>query len=132
MIKKNFFSVGIDIEDIERFKSLSRKKDKIFLDKVFTKEELRYAFSKKLPAQHLAARFAGKEAMIKALKNSVHKPLSYAQIEIRTTKQGAPKVCIYDSLYADIVSEISLSHCSDKVVAVAFVYCLSLCKNIRQ
>ena len=129
MIKKNLFSVGIDIEDIERFKSLSRKKDKIFLDKVFTKEELRYSFLKKLSAQHLAVRFAGKEAMIKALKSNTRKPLLYSQIEIITTKQGAPKVFLHSPFYRDVVSEISLSHCSDKVVAVAFVYHISLCKN---
>ena len=56
--------IGVDIEKTDRFKK--KLKDKRFLNKIFTQEELNYCFSNKYPEKHLAARFAGKEAMIKA------------------------------------------------------------------
>ena len=56
-------SVGVDIEDIGRFRKLDQKSSGVFLKKVYTKNELDYCFQKSVPAQHLAVRFAGKEAV---------------------------------------------------------------------
>ena len=59
--------IGNDICDIRRIeKTLERFGDR-FLDKVFTDEERRRAYSKVNPAHTLAKRFAAKEAMTKAL-----------------------------------------------------------------
>ena len=82
------FGVGADIESIERFRRLSFNKDKIFFNKVFTKKELDYSFSKKEPASHLAARYAGKEAAIKALSSLGRKNLDYKKVEIFNNKSG--------------------------------------------
>ena len=72
--------IGVDIENVERFRWLNIKNDSRFLNKIYAKEELKYCFSKKNPAPHLAARFAGKEAVIKAMNGISNKKLSVNDI----------------------------------------------------
>lgn len=110
----NDFSIGVDIESIARFKSLERKKMKHFLANIFTEHELDYCFSKKAPWQHLAARFAAKEAIVKAI-SSLHKkapPLN--KIEILNNAHRVPTVAV-----EGYTIKISLSHCDNYAIAFA-------------
>ena len=79
-------SLGADIENIDRFAKLDLKKDRIFFNKIYTPAEIKYCFSKSNPDQHLAARFAGKEAVIKLI-SSLNKKIPYKQIEILNNKK---------------------------------------------
>lgn len=108
--------VGVDIEDIERFRGLKRSKDGAFLVKIFTERELDYCFSKEDAGPHLAARYAGKEAVIKVLAGLNVKGVGFREIEIARGR-GAPKVRL-KGIYQIKVS-LSLSHCDDKAVALA-------------
>ncbi|MDP7368583.1 MAG: holo-ACP synthase [Candidatus Pacebacteria bacterium] len=108
-------SVGVDIEEIGRFSGLTVEKDKAFLNKIFSKNELKYCYSKKDPAQHLTARFAGKEAVIKALFGFNFEPLPHNKIEILNNDKGVP----YVRMDGDFSVKISLSHSGDN--ALAFV-----------
>lgn len=113
-MKKLFnLQIGVDIENIGRFK-LDRIKNKIFLERIFSKQELKYCFSKHDPAPHLAARFSAKEAIVKAVNGFGKKPPALNKISVENTTKGAPLVVLrgYDV-------KISLSHCGDK--AIAFV-----------
>src|ERR1700745_188463 len=58
--------VGIDMIEIERVRAALAKRPR-FAERVFTEAERRYCFSRPNPAQHFAARFAGKEAVGKAI-----------------------------------------------------------------
>jgi holo-[acyl-carrier protein] synthase len=58
--------VGIDLIEIDRVRRAMERHPR-FLDRVFTDAERRYCLSRANPAQHFAARFAGKEAVGKAL-----------------------------------------------------------------
>lgn len=116
------FSVGTDIEDISRFKKINLANDISFLNKIFTKNEIKYCFSKKYPASHLAVRFAGKEAVIKALADVNQRKiniLDYKKIEILNKKNGVPAVNLLDPFFRIFTVKISLSHCREK--AIAFV-----------
>ena len=55
--------IGVDCVDISRFEDLKAH----FIKKVYTRKEIKYCRSKMAPAQHFAGRFAGKEAVIKAM-----------------------------------------------------------------
>ncbi len=81
---------GIDIEDIARFQKFYHSKNDNFLKRVFTSKELKYCFGKVKPAEHLAARFAAKEAFIKAMGGM--RGFDYTDIEILTRKSGQPKL----------------------------------------
>ena len=58
---------GVDIVEISRIKNAAKKWKKSFLEKIFTDKELEYSNEKTSSYQHLAARFAAKEAVLKAL-----------------------------------------------------------------
>jgi holo-[acyl-carrier protein] synthase len=62
------FGIGVDICENHRIEKLFLKYGHTFLNKIFTHDEISYCLGKKSPVPHLAARFALKEAFIKALK----------------------------------------------------------------
>jgi len=105
-------SIGTDIEENIRFNGLDRNKDSNFLKKIFSDSEIEYCFSKKEPTQHLAVRFAAKEAVIKAVSVFEDKVPAFNNIEIKMNKKNVPYIKIkgYDI-------KITLSHCKDKSLA---------------
>lgn len=111
--------VGIDIEDIGRFSRLRAGKNKAFLDRVYTAKEIKYCLSKESPSRHLAARFAGKEAVIKAV-SGLGGRIGFDQIEILNGPKGNPMVTLKNRRFKNIAVTVSLSHCKDKAVAVAW------------
>jgi holo-[acyl-carrier protein] synthase len=116
MEKRPAYGIGVDIEGIARFRKLDRKRHSAFFSKVFTHKELDYCFSKPDAAQHLAARFAGKEAVIKALSGLGKKHPGHAKIEIARRKDGAPSVRLP---LKGVRVAISLSHARDAAIAFA-------------
>jgi holo-[acyl-carrier protein] synthase len=109
-------NIGIDIEEVERF--VKYVKDKKFLERIFAKEEISYSIPRKNSAQCLAARFAAKEAVWKAL--STRNKFTIIDISIRNTKDGKPQVYIKNKEYKRI--NISLSHTDKYVAAVAIAF----------
>ena len=61
------YGTGIDIVEIARIRNSLEKYPGHFEKKIFTPEEIRYCREKPDPAKHFAARFAVKEAVLKAL-----------------------------------------------------------------
>jgi holo-[acyl-carrier protein] synthase len=109
-------SVGVDIESIDRFRRKNYL-EKAFLKKIFTPRELGYCFNKIDSAPCLTTRFAGKEAVIKAL-GGLNIRVNYLDVEI-LSKNKVPVVSLKNRKYHKIIVLISLSHCEDK--AIAFV-----------
>lgn len=112
--------IGIDIEHIERFSDLDRVKNSTFLNRIFTAKELDYCFAHGKPAPHLTARFAGKEAIIKAATGLGIK-LNYREIEILNDKNSVPIVHITKMNPPQLTAKLSLSHEQDKAIGLALV-----------
>lgn len=75
--------LGIDLVDIARVDRLLDAKGERALRRLFTAEEVSYALARPLPAQHLAARLAAKEAAFKALSgNSLARGIGWREIEV--------------------------------------------------
>lgn len=75
--------VGIDLVDIARVDRLLDAKGERALRRLFTADEVAYALARPLPAQHLAARLAAKEAAFKALSgNSLARGIGWKEIEV--------------------------------------------------
>lgn len=108
-------SIGADVVEISRFRNLGDESP--FYDRVFSKKELEYChgFSDSYP--HLAATFAGKEAVIKAAYS--YNGLSLDDIEILRDDTGAPYVILHQDCAHEIL--VSLSHSSSHAVAVALI-----------
>ncbi|MGB9710202.1 MAG: holo-ACP synthase [Thermodesulfovibrio sp.] len=108
--------IGVDIVSVERIKKIYERFGRKFLDRVFTEGEIAYSFSYSNPFCHLAARFAVKEAVIKALK----KPsgLTLKHIEVKNNSDGSPEVKI-EGLNRKIF--VSLSHEKKYTVAMVII-----------
>lgn len=117
----NHLGIGVDIENIDQFTGTDRTQDSSFLNKIFTQNELEYCFSKKMVAQHLAARYCAKEAVVKALASLNRTNLNYRDIEIFNEKSGIPEVRIEQPGFHDLQIKLSLSHCADEAIAFVII-----------
>ncbi len=119
------FGLGTDIVEIRRFRELER--DAPFLSRVFTQDELTYCRSYPNPAPHLAATYAGKEAVVKAM--NFQKQISVRGIEILRNKDGSPYVRIEEQTKIQVL--VSLAHSEQNAVAVALVIPKSHSNNVE-
>lgn len=112
--------IGVDIEEVPRFKSMFHKPR--LLRKIFTKRELSYCKRFSTPQQCLAARFAGKEAIFKALGEN-YQMIRINEIEILHQKNSAPYVHLKNKMLKQkgLRCMLSLSHTRDKAIAFAMV-----------
>ncbi len=109
-------SIGIDLVEIKRFREHTI--DSPFIQRVFSEDELKYCFSYSNPAPHLAANFAGKEAVVKAL--GIEKPSSLRYIQILRYESGVPYVQYSEANQLTLL--VSLSYTSELAAAVVLVY----------
>ena len=115
-------SVGIDIEEVKRFRSLAR--NRTFLNHVFDQSEISYWKSKGNNPQSLAGIFAAKEAVIKALGQFEDVRYSVSDFAICHDKKGAPLVreskrWNAGRLPRGVVISLSVAHTSTHALAVA-------------
>ena len=115
-------SIGSDIVNIHHFTTIVENGEYSFLQKNYSGNELDYCFSKENAPSHLAGRFAGKEAVMKALYSHGLKPVPYKEIEILNDANGVPHIRIKINSYEKLKTKISLSHCEDKAIAFAIIY----------
>jgi len=123
-MRENVFErigIGADVEEVQRFENLSDRSFAAFLKKNFTKNELDYCLSKDAPAPHLAARYAGKEAVIKALFSLNITHIFYPAIEIVNDERGVPNARINTDRDERICIKLSLSHSSGMALAFCIV-----------
>ncbi len=113
--------IGVDIIEIARIERAVDRWGERFLHRVYTEPELKLCRKK---ASSLAARFAGKEAVMKALGTGT-KGVSWREIEILAELSGKPSLNLYGKAQNKAGGlclgnlAISLSH--SKEYAVAFV-----------
>jgi len=116
--------IGIDIVDIERMED-KISGDKGFREFVFSKDEIAYCNHQANPAQHYAARFAAKEAFLKASGEGLTISYKLSDIVVVSGDNGRPQLRLEGDfkILADKNSwtqfHISLSH--SKTIATAFV-----------
>ena len=110
--------IGTDIVEIDRIAKAIKKWGQGFLNHVFTSEEIAYAQKQKFPAQHFAARFAAKEAVLKAFGDNAH--ITWKDIKIINDKHGKPCCIFYKKNFKKKIL-ISLSHTKKYAVASAII-----------
>src|SRR4029077_15562820 len=95
--RMSVLGTGVDLVECARItRSIDRFGDR-FLHRVFTEGEIEYSMSMKFPARHLAARFAGKEAVAKAFGTGIGKALGWRNIDIRKKPSGEPFLVFSES-----------------------------------
>ncbi|GAB6099921.1 holo-ACP synthase [Halanaerocella petrolearia] len=115
--------LGVDIIEIERIEKAINKRDR-FKYRFFTEDEIEYCEEYQKPWSHYAARFAAKEAVVKALGTGFRE-FKWKDVEINNNKLGKPEVILYNKakrLAEDKeITEVmlSISHSHDYAVAQA-------------
>ncbi len=116
---------GTDIIEIERIKQSIEDLGEKFLKRVYTENEIQYCESKKAQKyQHYAARFAAKEAIFKAISESLPDKyaLGWCDYEIINDETGKPNVKIKGLDLKDVENiDLSISHCKQYAMATAIV-----------
>ena len=109
---------GVDITEVNRLKKAVEKWGEAFLNKIFTKEELINAKTRGSLYQHLAGRFAAKEAIFKALGDA---DLNWKDVQILNDNEGKPSCKILNSRGKGANVIVSISHVKNYAVANAIV-----------
>ncbi|MGL5716571.1 MAG: holo-ACP synthase [Paraclostridium sp.] len=121
----NILDIGIDIVEIERIRN-ALDKNKRFLKKIFTKEEIKYFESKNFRSETIAGNFAAKEAISKAIGTGIRN-FNFIDIEVLRNDLGKPIVKTYNNLadtcidYNVLEIKVSISHSEKYAVANAIV-----------
>ncbi|MBA30413.1 MAG: holo-[acyl-carrier-protein] synthase [Dehalococcoidia bacterium] len=112
-------NVGIDIIEIERIQNVKIRYPKRFLKKIFTQNEINYCRDR---SPQLAARFAAKEAMMKALGTGI-RGVGWKDVEVIRNRGQAPQIKLSgrgkkvgESIGLKNTS-LSISHSKDYAVA---------------
>lgn len=121
------FGTGVDIVEISRMREAIEKWGESFLNKIFTIREISYSRSRRSSFQHFAARFAAKEAVIKAFGEPLKHPINWCDIEILNDREGKPMIVLHDSALrlkskkriGDVI--VSLSHSKNYAIANAIL-----------
>jgi holo-[acyl-carrier protein] synthase len=116
--------VGVDLIEIERIRRALERYPR-FRARCFTEQERAYCESRPNPPQHYAARFAGKEAVGKALGFGVARAFAWREVEIH----GRPKPAVHLSGRLEAWArsrragpiDLSMTHSKELAAAVAVV-----------
>lgn len=109
--------VGIDLVEVARLRRAVERFGERFLRRVFTPGELRHCLGRRDEAARLAARFAAKEAFVKAVGGGV----SWREVEVASDPGGRPRLVLHGraSAWSGARPRLSLSH--ERSVAAAVV-----------
>lgn len=115
--------IGIDIIEISRIKD-AMDKNPLFLEKVYTKNEIDYIKSRNYRPEYAAGRFAAKEAVSKALGTGIFS-ISIRDIEVDRNANGKPIIVLKGKAKqiaqknGNYKVHVSISHSRENAVAYA-------------
>ena len=116
-------SIGIDIIEVARIREVLERTPR-FRERVFTPAERAYCDSRgAVAAQHYAARFAAKEAALKALQTGWRGGIGWQDVEVAARESGAPYLIFHGpalelfNLSGASASHLSLSHTTEHALA---------------
>lgn len=119
--------IGTDIVSISRIEKAVKRFGERFINRVFTDEEANACKDKRDQAPHLAARFAAKEAVLKALGTGISQGVGFKDVEVTREKGKRPEIRLHqkakemaDSLGGKRI-HLSLSHEGGLAVAFAVI-----------
>lgn len=114
---------GIDLERVVRVEQAIARHGERFLQRVFTEGERRYCDSKANRMERYTARFAAKEAAMKALGTGWSHGVRWRDIEVARQPSGRPTI-VFHGVAAEIAAKLgvahaalSLSHTSEQAIA---------------
>jgi holo-[acyl-carrier protein] synthase len=114
---------GVDISEVDRIAAAVKRFGDRFLHRVFTPAEVRYCLGKPNAAERLAARFAAKEAGMKAIGTGLHYGVTWQDVEVlrmpgqRPILQFHGKAAEFAARLGCKRTHLSLSHTREQAIA---------------
>ena len=105
----NVVAQGIDMVECRRLQQSIDEHGERFLTRVFTPAELKYCQGRKRQIEHLAGRFAAKEAVLKVLGTGWRSGIAWTDIEVVNELSGQPKVRLQGRC-RQIADDLGLTH----------------------
>lgn len=100
---------GIDVIEVPRVAASIERFGRRFLNRVFTESEIRYCDSKANRTERYAARFAAKEAGMKALGTGWSHGVRWRDVEVRRQPGGRPTLAFHGKA-AEIASQMGVTN----------------------
>ncbi len=133
MATSQVIGIGTDIVECERIASMIEKHGDLFLNRVFTPEEIRYCSQGKASVQHFAGRWAAKEAILKALGTGWARGIRWTDIEVINDGGGKPSVRLHQIALSTArglgVTTVMISISHTRGHAIAFATALGATEN---
>lgn len=114
---------GIDLVEVARIAEVLGRHEERFLERVFTNAEQAYRSDSRRRVEHLAARFAAKEAAMKALGTGLASGITWTELEVESGPTGAPILRLHRRA-AEVAAglgittwHVSLSHTDSHAIA---------------
>ncbi len=114
---------GVDIVEVPRVAAAIERFGKRFLERIFTDSEIRYCQSRRNSTERFAARFAAKEAALKALGTGWRMGVAWKEVEVRREPGGRPSIH-FSGRAAEFAqrlgmkqASLSLSHTAEQAIA---------------
>lgn len=117
--------IGTDITECLRIAQMIERHGELFVDRVYTPEEIRYCRQRKQATQHFTGRWAAKEAVLKAIGTGWRQGISWRDIEVLNEPGGRPTICLRGGAKEAAVRRgitevlVSISHCRTHATAFA-------------
>jgi holo-[acyl-carrier protein] synthase len=116
-------SIGVDIIEVRRVRETIERTPR-FVQRVFTEAERAYCESRGVvAAQHYAARFAAKEAALKALQTGWSGGISWQDVEVSAKESGAPFLLLHGrarelfEASGATAAHLSIAHTTEHAIA---------------
>ena len=115
---------GVDIAEVGRIRAAMERFGDRFLNRVFTPDEARYCLGKPNAAERLAARFAAKEAGMKAIGTGLRHGITWRDVEVvrlpgqRPMLKFGGKAAEFAARLGCKRTHLSLTHTADQAIAL--------------
>jgi holo-[acyl-carrier protein] synthase len=114
---------GVDIAEVPRVAAAIERFGERFLKRIFTENEIRYCESKANRVERYAARFAAKEAALKAIGTGWKRGVAWRDVEVTREPGGRPTMTFHGKA-AEFAGKlgmkrahVSLSHTAEHAIA---------------
>jgi holo-[acyl-carrier protein] synthase len=123
------YGIGVDLVEIDRMERAIARSGPRLVERLYTADERAYCSGKRLACACFAARFACKEAFLKALGTGLRKHMRWRDIEVRRDPLGKPFLQLHGYLQERCADagirhiHLSLSHSAGHAIAQVVLEC---------
>ena len=138
MSNSGILGIGLDLIEVARVRASVRRSGERFAARVFTPDEIAYCAGRARKFEHLAARFAAKEAMLKALGTGITGWASMQEVEVVHNAAGRPEIRLRGGVLRRAralgvsATHLSISHMEGLAAAVVVLEGVRRAKRVRR